>query len=88
MVTMASLLAKLLNLLFNTGDNSCLYHTLEDFLLEKIDGSELFLEFAEQQIKEDFTLEEVIKEIDEDKYILMPYERKQLKSYLTELYEG
>lgn len=45
-----ALVRKLLELLFNTGDNTNLYSSLVDSLLNSEEGKSLFEKFAIQQI--------------------------------------
>ena len=83
-----ALLRKLLGLLFNTGDNTNLYSSLVDSLLNSEEGKSLFEKFAIQQIIMEYSLNEVIKTIDEDNYKFNSDEKKILITYIKDLFNN
>lgn len=82
------LLRKLLGLLFNTGDNTNLYASLVDSLLNSEEGKSLFEKFAIQQILMEYSLNEVLSIIDEDNYTFDSEQKKALKIYVNNLFNG
>lgn len=83
-----ALLRRLLGLLFNTGDNTNLYSSLVDSLLNSEEGKSLFEKFAIQQIIMEYSLNEVIKTIDEDNYKFNSDEKKILITYIKDLFNN
>lgn len=83
-----ALLRRLLGLLFNTGDNTNLYSSLVDSLLNSEEGKSLFEKFAIQQIIMKYSLNEVIKTIDEDNYKFNSDEKKILITYIKDLFNN
>ena len=83
-----ALLRRLLELLFNTGDNTNLYSSLVDSLLHSEEGKSLFEKFAIQQIIMQYSLNEVLSVIDEDNYTLDSEQKKALKVYVNNLFNG
>lgn len=83
-----ALLKRLLELLFNTGDNTNLYSSLVDSLLNSEEGKSLFEKFAIQQIIMEYSLNEVIKTIDEDNYKFNSDEKKILITYIKDLFNN
>lgn len=81
-----ALLKRLLKLLFNTGDNTNLYFSLVDFLLNSEEGKSLFEKFAVQQIVMEYSLNEVLNVIDEDNYTFDSEQKKDLKIYVNNLF--
>lgn len=73
------LLRRLLEMLFNTGDNTNLYSSLVDSLLNSEEGKSLFEKFAIQQILMEYSLNEVLNVIDEDDHVFTSEEKKALK---------
>lgn len=84
----AMLLRKLLGMLFNTGDNTNLYASLVDSLLNSEEGKSLFEKFAIQQILMEYSLNEVLSIIDEDNYTFDSEQKKALKIYVNNLFNG
>lgn len=83
-----ALLRKLLELLFNTGDNTNLYSSLVDSLLNSEEGKSLFEKFAIQQIIMQYSLNEVLSIIDEDNYTFDSEQKKALKIYVKNLFNS
>lgn len=83
-----ALVRKLLELLFNTGDNTNLYSSLVDYLLNSEEGKALFEKFAIQQILMEYSLNEVLSIIDEDNYTFDSEQKKALKIYVNNLFNG
>lgn len=83
-----ALVRKLLELLFNTGDNTNLYSSLVDSLLNSEEGKSLFEKFAIQQIVMEYSLNEVLKIIDEDNYTFDSEQKKALKIYVQNLFNS
>lgn len=83
-----ALLRKLLELLFNTGDNTNLYSSLVDSLLNSEEGKSLFQKFAIQQIIMEYSLNEVLNVIDEDNYTFDSEQKKALKIYVNNLFNS
>lgn len=83
-----ALLKRLLKLLFNTGDNTNLYSSLVDSLLNSEEGKSLFEKFAIQQIVMEYSLNEVLKIIDEDNYTFDSEQKKALKIYVQNLFNS
>lgn len=83
-----ALVRKLLELLFNTGDNTNLYSSLVDSLLNSEEGKSLFEKFAIQQIVMEYSLSEVLKIIDEDNYTFDSEQKKALKIYVQNLFNS
>lgn len=71
-----ALVRKSLELLFNTGDNTNLYSSLVDSLLNSEEGKSLFEKFAIQQIVMEYSLNEVLNVIDEDNYTFHSEQKK------------
>ncbi len=82
------LLRRLLKMLFNTGDNTNLYSSLVDYLLNSEEGKALFEKFAIQQILMEYSLNEVLSIIDEDNYTFDSEQKKALKIYVNNLFNG
>lgn len=83
-----ALVRKLLELLFNTGDNTNLYSSLVDSLLNSEEGKSLFEKFAIQQILMEYSLNEVLNVIDEDDHVFTSEEKKALKLYINNLFNS
>lgn len=83
-----ALLRRLLEMLFNTGDNTNLYSSLVDSLLNSEEGKALFEKFAIQQILMEYSLNEVLSIIDEDNYTFDSEQKKALKIYVNNLFNG
>lgn len=83
-----ALLKRLLEMLFNTGDNTNLYSSLVDSLLNSEKGKALFEKFAIQQILMEYSLNEVLGIIDEDNYTFDSEQKKALKIYVNNLFNG
>lgn len=83
-----ALVRKLLELLFNTGDNTNLYSSLVDYLLNSEEGKALFEKFAIKQILMEYSLNEVLSIIDEDNYTFDSEQKKALKIYVNNLFNG
>lgn len=83
-----ALLKRLLEMLFNTGDNTNLYSSLVDSLLNSEEGKALFEKFAIQQILMEYSLNEVLSIIDEDNYTFDSEQKKALKIYVNNLFNG
>lgn len=82
------LVRRLLELLFNTGDNTNLYSSLVDSLLNSEEGKSLFEKFAIQQIVMEYSLNDVLSIIDEDNYTFDSEQKKALKIYVNNLFDG
>ena len=82
------LLRRLLEMLFNTGDNTNLYSSLVDSLLNSEEGKSLFEKFAIQQIVMEYSLNEVLNVIDEDDHVFTSEEKKALKLYINNLFNS
>lgn len=82
------LLRRLLEMLFNTGDNTNLYSSLVDSLLNSEEGKSLFEKFAIQQIVMEYSLNEVLNVIDEDDHVFTSEEKKELKLYINNLFNS
>lgn len=82
------LLRRLLEMLFNTGDNTNLYSSLVDSLLNSEEGKSLFEKFAIQQILVEYSLNEVLNVIDEDNYTFDSEQKKDLKIYVNNLFNS
>lgn len=82
------LLRRLLEMLFNTGDNTNLYSSLVDSLLYSEEGKSLFEKFAIQQIIMEYSLNEVLNVIDEDGHVFTSEEKKALKLYNNNLFNS
>lgn len=82
----AMLLRKLLGMLFNTGDNTNLYASLVDSLLNSEEGKALFEKFAIQHILMEYSLNEVLNVIDEDNYTFDSEQKKALKIYVNNIF--
>lgn len=80
------LLRRLLEMLFNTGDNTNLYSSLVDSLLNSEEGKSLFEKFAIQQILMEYSLNEVLSIIDEDNYTFDSEQKKALKIYVNNFF--
>lgn len=83
-----ALVRRLLELLFNTGDNTNLYSSLVDSLLNSEEGKSLFEKFGIQQIVMEYSLNEVLNVIDEDNYTFDSEQKKALKIYVNNLFNG
>lgn len=83
-----ALLKRLLKLLFNTGDNTNLYSSLVDFLLNSEEGKSLFEKFAIQQIVMEYSLNEVLNVIDKDNYTFDSEQKEALKIYVNNLFNS
>lgn len=83
-----ALVRRLLELLFNTGDNTNLYSSLVDSLLSSEKGKSLFEKFAIQQIIMQYSLNDVLSIIDEDNYTFDSEQKKALKIYVNNLFNG
>lgn len=82
------LLRRLLKMLFNTGDNTNLYSSLVDYLLNSEEGKALFEKFAIQQILMEYSLNEVLNVIDDDDHVFTSEEKKALKLYINNLFNS
>lgn len=81
-----TLLRRLLDLLFNTGDNTNLYSSLVDSLLNSKEGKSLFEKFAIEQILMEYSLNEVLNVIDEDSYTFDSEQKKILANYVKNIF--
>lgn len=90
MVTMAEISNFVLSELFNTGNNTTLYPSLVDFLLESEEGQELFLDFANKTITEDsfISLDDVLRVIHNQIYQINfdGFTIEGIKDYYIELF--